>query len=132
MADRDRCAAGAEDERLFPRNVHADFLKQPRKAERVGVVAGEPSCTVYDRVDASDGRGLGRYFVKQRHDGLFVGDRDVQAVKCAGFQKTFELLRLFFVELVLIGEQLVVNLGRVAVAELTAEKSAAQHQITSL
>ena len=84
MADRDRCAAGAEDKRLFPSNVHAAFLKQPRKAERVGVVAGKLSCAVYDRVDASDGRSLRRYFVKQRHDGLFVGDRDVQAVKRAG------------------------------------------------
>lgn len=45
----------------------------------------------------------GGYLVEICHDGLFVGNRDVQPVKRAGFQKRLQFFRLFFIEFVFIG-----------------------------
>ena len=128
VAHGHRCAAGADgvySARLH--GHHAAFLKQPRKAERVGVVAGEFAAAVYNRVDASDGSGFRGYLVEICHDGLFVGNRDVQPVKRAGFQKRLQFFRLFFIEFVFIAGQFPVNLRGIAVTELPAEQSAAQH-----
>ena len=127
VAHGHRCAAGAEDQSLFVRSLDAAFLQQPRKTESVGVVAGEFAAAVYNRVDASDGSGFRGYLVEICHDGLFVGNRDVQPVKRAGFQKRLQFFRLFFIELVFIAGQFPVHLRGIAVTELPAEQSAAQH-----
>ena len=43
--------------------------------------AGEFAAAVYNRVDASDGSSFRGYLVEICHDGLFVGNRDVQSAK---------------------------------------------------
>ena len=126
-------AAASEDERLSAAHVHAGRKEHPLKAEQVGVVAEERAvCAADDRVDAAGALRCLRQLGAVRHDILFIGDRHVQPVEAAARQKGGELLRRFFIQPVLVIAELGVNGGGIAVSQLAAEQSAAEHQTTSL
>ena len=121
-------AAAAQHQRLFPGHLQSAFLQHGLEAEIVGVVADEaPVRTADNGIHGPQLPGGGGELVQKGNHGFLIGDGHIQAGKGAVFQEVFHFLRLFFKQLIAVIAEKAVNLGGIAVPQLTAQQSAFHH-----
>ena len=75
----------------------------------------------YNGIDGPQRLGTGRQAVQKGDHRLFVGNGYIQAGEAAGMQEGFQLLRFLFKKKIVIASQPGMDLGGVAVAQLSAE-----------
>ena len=77
-----------------------------------------------DGVDRTDAPGHGRKFSAEGHDGLLVGNCYIDSAEIPVPEKFFHVFRLFFKQIVGIVAQMGMDLGGIAVSQLSSEKAA--------
>ena len=85
----------------------------------------------YDGIDGPQRLGTGSQAVQKGNDRFFVGNGYIYAREAAGMQELTQFLRFLFKKKIFIIPQSGMNLGRIAVAQLSAKQSAF-HQTTSV
>ena len=93
------------------------------QADIVGVVALQPAVAVDDGVDGADGF-CGRVdLIKIFHDGLLVGNCDIQAVKVSFCKEFIQLILLQGNQFIRFVNQMIVDLRRPAVTQRPSDQS---------
>ena len=97
------------------------------KSKIVRIVTNEFSVPADDGIDRAKLFRPGCQFVQKRDHIFFIGNRYIDPGEIAVFQKRFDFFRFFFEEFIGIIAEVAVNLRGVAVAQLSAQKSAFHH-----
>ena len=112
----------AQHQDLFPADVQSALLHQIPEAEIVGVVPNQaPIPPADDGVHRPQPPGNRGELVQKGNHVFFIGNGHVQSHEISVFQESFQFFRLLFKQGIVVGSQLPVNLGRVAVPQLPAK-----------
>ena len=115
-------AAAAQNQNILSLHRDAAVLYQGGKAEVIGVVPEQGAVRPADHgVHRPHFLRRGGQLVEVRNYVLFIGNGHVDAGKVSAAEKIFQLLRLFFKQGVGIVPQMAVNLGGIAVPQLSAQ-----------
>ena len=87
-------------------------------------MTNEFSIPAHNGVDRAQTRRRRGQLIQEWDDLFFVGNGHVQTGEISIFQEISDFLRLFFKQLIAIISQKSMNLGRVAVSQLSAQKAA--------
>ena len=124
--------AAAANQGLLALHVNSGVSQHGLEAKIIRIVPNESSVRLTDDgIHGSQPLCTVRQLVQKGDHIFFIGNGHVQSRKIAIFQKILQRLRLFFKERIAVGAKHGMNLGRIAVAKLSA-KQTALHQTTSV